>query len=154
MLKLLPDLTFPITAASVNPLMDCVVQLNSLDAGIQEAQQRALVIYLHCYDLYIKTQGRVDYREVAGHERLKQDAVKFVASQIVTRRGDLTAAHLALDWHDTAARCLKAGLPAPNADVHQLISDSRDLVGLDLQTEKRIGLLMDMLSKRPMPSKP
>lgn len=148
MLKIMPDLTFPITATSVNPLMDNLVQLNSLDAGLQEAQQRALVIHLHCWDLFIKTKGKVDYRGVDGHERLKEDAVKFVASQIVTRRGDLAAAHLAMDWHDTTLKSMAANLPIPTNDVHALVSDCRDLAGLSLEMEKRVSLLMDMLGKK------
>lgn len=150
MLKILPKLTFPLTASSINPLMDGLVQVNSQDAGLQEAQQRALVIYLHCIDLYVKSKGAIDYRGVAGHERLKTDAVKFVPSQIVTRHGDLSAAHLTIDFSETTIRSMQNNLPLPNPDVNFLVNDSRDLLGLTLQAEKQISLMLDILGMRKL----
>lgn len=152
MLSILPDIQFPITSQSINPLFNSIVQLNKLDAAIQEPWQRAIGIYLHVFDLYVKSGGRIDYRGVDGHERLKDDAARFVPSAIVTRHGDLPAAHLAIDFSDTCLRCDAVGLPRPSADVHQLLADSKDLMHLSLEMEKRVGLLLDMLGKRPVPA--
>jgi hypothetical protein len=143
MLKILPKLKSPVNAHSIDPIMDLLVQLNRLDAGIPEQTQNALSIYLHVFDIYVKSKGAIDYRGKAGHERLKQDAVRFAPSQIVTRHGDLAAAHLAIDWSETAVRCTQTGLPLPSSDVNQLLADSKDLVGLSGQLEKQIGLLLD-----------
>lgn len=148
MLKILPPLRFPITSSTVNPLMDAIVQLNRLDAGIPEPTQNALSLYLHVFDLYVKSKGAIDYRGKSGHERMKQDALRFAASEIVTRHGDLSAAHLAIDWSDTAIRCVQNNMTLPASDVNQLISDSRDLVGLSIQMEKQIGLLFDYAGKK------
>lgn len=148
MLTILPPLKFPVTASSIDPLMNSLVQLNRLDAGIPETTQVALGIYLHCYDLYVKTKGAVNYLGVDGHERLKADAMRFAPSQVVTRHGDLSAAHLAIDWSDTAIRTQQNSMPMPPSDVNDLLAASRDLVGLSMQLERQIGLLLDFCGKK------
>ena len=144
MLKILPKLTFPVNASSINPLMEGVVKLNRLDAGIPEGVQSALAIYLHVFDIYVKSHGKLDYRGKDGHERLKQDAARFCGTEVITRHGDLMAAHLAIDWSETTVRCIQNGMPLPSPDVNQLLADSRDLMNLDARIEKQIGLLLDM----------
>lgn len=152
MLKILPGLVYPITTSQFDRLMDSVVQLNLLDAGLTEPQQRALGIYLHTFDLYAKSRGRINYIGTAGHQRLVQDAMTFcgVGNPVATRNGDLPAAHLALDYSDTAVRIKEAEMQSITNDVHQLVYESRDLAGLSVVDEKRIGLLMDMLGKKPI----
>lgn len=149
-LKILPVLVFPITAASINPLFEGVVKLNTIDAGIPEPTQRALSLYLHCIDLFVKSKGKYDYRNPTGHARLKQDAFSFCPASIVTRHGDLSAAHLSIDWSDTAIRCIQSSLPQPSSDVNELLLASRDLVGMPPEDYKRIGVLLDYLSKKQL----
>ncbi len=147
-IKILPAATFPITAASINPLMTSLVMLNRLDAGLSEQSQGGLILYLHVMDLFIKSNGAIDYRGDAGLERLKGDAQRFAPSQIVTRHGDLTAAHLAIDYSDTAIRTQQLGLPVPSGDVNKLVFDSREYAGMSTQLQKQIGLLLDWCGKK------
>ena len=150
MLKLLPDLTFPIFRSQVNPLMDGVVELNTLDAAIPENMQRALGLMLHTFDLWCKSGGKIDYLGEAGHARLVQDATTFCGSgnPVATRNGDLAAAHLSIDWSDTQIRLMTARMPLLPTDTNSLLVMCRDLYGLSITDEKRIGLLMDMLGKK------
>lgn len=151
MLRVLPKLIFPVTPGQVAPLMDGVVQLNLMDGTLTEPQQRALGIYLHIFDLYVKSQGKIDYRGVAGHERLKQDAMTYSGgSPIVTRHGDLAAAHLAIDWSETAVRCRQYGLPPPPNTTSDMLTECIDLCGLSVEMEKRVGLLMDILGMKTL----
>lgn len=151
MLRLLPDLTFPLGPTSINPLMDNVLQLNQLDAGIAERYQRALTLYFHIFDLFVKSHGRIDYRGEEGRQRIVQDATTFIGgSTIASKVGDLPAAHLAIDYSDCQSRLKAAGLPAISSDVNQLIFECRKLADLPVQTEQRVALLLDYLSKRPI----
>lgn len=149
-LRMLPDLVFPLGPASINALMDNVQQLNIVDAGIPERVQRALTLHFHIFDLYVKSHGRIDYRGEEGRGRMVQDAFSFIGgSTIATKHGDLPAAHLSIDYHDTQSRLAAAGLPALSADVNDLIGASRKLADYPPQTEQRVALLLDYLSKRP-----
>lgn len=150
MLKILPPIAFPITASSIDPLMSSLVQLNKLDAGLPESTQNGLAIFLHVFDLYVKSGGKIDYRSSAGLERLKGDAMRFAPSQIVTRHGDLTAAHLSVDWSDTAIRATQVGLPLPSSDVNQLLHDSREFLGMTIQLERQIGCFLDYAGKKTL----
>ena len=150
MLKILPQLKYPITRKQFDPLMDSIVNLNVLDAGITEPEQRGIGIYLHKFDLFVKSGGKIDYRGLAGHERLKQDAAIFCGegNPVATRHGDLAAAHLAIDFSDTAIRCIQYRLPIPPNTPHGLLENCEALTGLSVIDEKRIGLLLDMLGKK------
>ena len=149
-MKTLPDLKFPITPTQVNPLMDGVQQLNSVDAGIPERTQRALTIFFHVHDLYCKSNGRIDYRGDEGRGRMVQDAITFLGgTTIASKHGDLAAAHLSIDYHDTQHRLAGAGLPALPSDVNELIGLCRKMADYPSQTEQRVALLLDYLSKRP-----
>ncbi len=149
-LRLLPDLTWPITPVSINPLMDNVVQLNSIEAGIPDRVQRALTLNFHIFDLFVKSHSRIDYRGEEGRQRMVQDAMSFIGgSTIASKHGDLPAAHLSIDYHDTQSRLAAAGLPALPSDVNELIAMSRKLADYPSQTEQRVALLLDYLSKRP-----
>lgn len=148
MLKILPVLQFPITSGAINPLFESVVKLNMIDAGIPEPTQRAMSLYLHCIDLFVKSKGKYDYRGIDGHTRLKQDAFRFCPSSIVTRHGDLSAAHLGIDFSDTQIRTQQAGLPPISDDVNDLLNASKDLVGMPPEDYKRIGVILDYLSKK------
>jgi len=150
MLKLIPDLKYPFTASSIDAYFSNLVQLNGLDAGVHEPTQRALSVYLHVYDIYVKTHTKINYLGVGGHNRLKQDAFRFCPSSVVTRYGDLNAFHLAVDWHDTVRRCQQFGIPEPSANVNELIYASKDLTGMPPEDYKRIGALLDALSKKPI----
>jgi hypothetical protein len=150
MLRTLPNLTFPVTRKTIAPLLDGVMNLNFLDAGLTENDQRALSIMLHTHDIWVKTNGRVDWRGRAGHERLKQDTETFICGYpITTRNGDLAASHLMIDFHDTQIRILgTGGTPLPNT-VNGLLDLCPDLCQLSPDDEKRIGLLMDYCGKKP-----
>jgi hypothetical protein len=131
--------------------MDCVVQLNILDAGITEPVQRALSLHLHVFDLWVKSKGKLDYRGVYGHRRLIDDAMAFcgTGNPVITKHGDLAAAHLALDYSDTAIRIHQTpGMAQIPSDVSQLMEGCTDLYGLSMIDEKRVGLLMDYLGKK------
>lgn len=150
MLRMLPDLKFPIGPGSINALMDNVVQLNIVDAGLNDRLQRALTLNFHIFDLYVKSGERIDYRGEAGQQRMVADAMAFVGgSTIATKHGDLAAAHLSIDYHDTQSRLAGAGLPVLSGDVNGLIAMSRKLADMPAQTEQRVALLLDYLSKRP-----
>jgi hypothetical protein len=151
-LALLPNLVFPITQAQVNPLMDGLHQLNILDAGLSEKSQRALGLYFHTFDLWVKSGGKVDYRGQDGHARLIQDAMTFAGpgNPVATRHGDLAAAHLAIDYSDTQIRLRDAGLPLLSSNVNDLLNACRDLSEFAPELEKRAGLLMDVLGKKPL----
>lgn len=149
-LRMLPDLVAPITNRQINALMDNIMQLNTVDAGIHERYQRALTINFHIYDLFVKSHGKWDYRGLDGLNRLTQDAMSFIGgSTIASKHGDLPAAHLAIDYHDTQSRLAGAGMATLSHEVNDLLLMSRSLADLPPQTEQRIALLLDYLSKRP-----
>lgn len=149
-LRMLPDLVFPIRPDSINPLMDNVQQLNIVDAGIPERVQRALTLNFHIFDLYVKSGGRLDYRGEDGRQRLVQDAASFIGgSTIATKHGDLAAAHLSIDYHDSQSRLKQAGMPLLPSDVNALVELSRKMADFPSQTEQRVALFLDYLSKRP-----
>lgn len=151
MLTVLKDLAFPITSNQFNQLMENLVQLNCLDAGIAEPMQRALGLHLHCWDLFVKSNKRINYLGSDGHQRLVNDAMIFcgTGNPVATRHGDLSAAHLALDFSDTSQRLKDFGLQPLPTTASQLLDGCRDLYGLSIMDEKRVGLLMDMLGKKP-----
>lgn len=149
MLKILPNAVFPITRSAINPLMDNVSNLNTLDAGLTDNMQRAMGIMLHTHDLWVKSKGKFDYRGPAGHERLKQDTETFICGcPIASRNGDLAAAHLSIDFHDTCVRLKETDRPPLTGEVNALLVMCRDLYGLSPHEEKRIGLFLDFLSKK------
>lgn len=150
MLKPLPDIRLPVTQRQVDPLMEGVVQLNILDAGLTENSQRGLALYLHTFDLWVKSGGTIDYRGDAGHQRLMDDAMRFVGpgNPVATRHGDLQAAHLMIDWHDAQMRLKSASEPLLSANVNELLAASVKLAQYPIETEKRVSLLMDYLGKR------
>lgn len=148
MLRMLPDLAFPIGQGSINALMDNLVQLNLVDAGLNERQQFALGINFHIYDLLAK-KG-LDYTGPAGHNRMMADSMAFVGgAPVVTRHGDLAAAHLSVDYHDTQRRLAEAGLRPLPADVNLLLAMCADFTTFPPQIERRVLLLLDYLSKKP-----
>lgn len=150
MLRMLPDLTFPVRPGSIDPLMDNVVQLNICDAGLNDRLQRALTLNFHIFDLYVKSGFKIDYRGEEGQRQMVADAMAFVGgSTIATKHGDLAAAHLSIDYHDTQSRLAGASLPLLSSNVNDLIGASRKLADMPAQTEQRVALLLDYLSKRP-----
>jgi len=153
MLRTMPAMTAPITRRQFDALAENLHQLNILDAGLTEQIQRALGIDLHCWDLWIKSKGVWDFRFKAGHERLKEAAANFCGegNPVSERHGDLSAAHLAIDFHDTQTRLLQSGQPLLSADVHKLIIDCRDLYEMNTTDERRLGLVLDFLSKKVCP---
>lgn len=152
MLKTLPDLKFPITQNQFDPLMSNLVQVNILDGALNENVQRGLGLFLHTHDLWCKSGGKIDYRGPAGHQRLMQDAMVFCGSgnPVATRHGDLAAAHLSIDFSDTQIRLKAAGCTLLSSDVNDLIAQCRDLSQYSLEMERRVGLLMDCLGKKPL----
>lgn len=152
-LRLLPDLKFPVNHRSIDPLMDNLMQLNQVDAGISERTQRALTLFFHVSDLFIKSQGKYDYRGEEGRQRLVQDAVAFVGgSSIGTKVGDLPAAHLSIDFSDAQCRLIQHSMPLLPNDVNTLVGLSRKMAEFAPQVEQKVALFLDYLSKRPLPS--
>lgn len=151
MLKTLNNPAFPITIAQFNPLMDNLVRLNILDAALNDKIQRGMGLYLHTFDLWVKSKGVINYLGPEGHNRLMEDAGTFCGrgNPVATRHGDLAAAHLAIDWHDTTMRCKQMGIPGPSTDVNVLVNECRMLSEYSAEDSKRTGLLMDWLGKRP-----
>lgn len=148
-LKVLPDVTFPLTASSIAPLADSMVQLNLIDGCLTDRDQRALGIHFHIFDLWVKSGGKYDYRGRVGHERLKQDAHAYARSEsILTRYGDLAAAHLAIDFSDCQIRCQGAGLPLLPTKVQDILVGCIDLCGMTAMEEKRVSLILDILGKK------
>lgn len=152
MLKILPNFRYPITLDQFNPLMDNLVQLNILDAGLNDKTQRGIGLYLHTYDLWVKSRGVIDYRGPKGHQRLVEDAMTFCGhgNPVATRHGDLAAAHLAIDWHDTQVRCMQNNMQLLTTDRAALWGEARELCEYSPEMEKRVGLLMDWLGKKPL----
>lgn len=150
MLILLPDLTFPVSRQAANALMVNVVQLNHIDAGLGEPLQRGLGLLLAVHELHVKSGGRLDYRTVSGHERLKQDAETFCpsGSALSTRKSDMEAGHLGLDFTNVQLRLKAAGMPLMPSDVNALLGMCADLFGLSVLDERRLSLFLDYLSKR------
>lgn len=149
-LSLLPNLVFPITGKQVHALMDNLVQLNALDAGLSDRDQKALDIVLDTYEIKAKTNGLVDYTGDDGHARLFQDAMIFCGdgNPVVTRHGDLRAAHLAIAYNN-AQVCLKnIGMPALTDDRNELVRLARKITVLPLRTEERMGLFLSYLDKK------
>jgi hypothetical protein len=151
-LKILPDLVYPITQQQCNPLLESVVKLNLLDAGVTPIQQKGLALFFHIYDIFVKSSGKIDYRGKQGHARLVQDAMTFVGpgNPIGTRHGDLPAAHLALDFSDVQVRLRDAGMPLLPASVNDLLVMCADLCSYPQVTENRVGVLMDYIGKKPL----
>lgn len=153
MLRLLPNLQWPITPRQIEPLLGNLVQLNLIEAHLSSSQQRALSILFSISDRWVKSNGKLDYRGSDGHARLMQDAMSFVgATPIVTRHGDLAASHLALDFHDAQCRLMQAGHMLLSDDRDTLLSMVQDFINVPPQTQDQILVLMDYLSKKPMPS--
>jgi hypothetical protein len=146
---MLPDIVFPITGKSINALMDNLVQLNLVEGGINERQQFALGINFHVYDLLVKTAGKINYTGRDGHARMMQDAMSFAGcNPAITRHGDLAAAHLSVDFHDTQKRLSEAGLPLLPITVNDLLGMCADLAVFAPRDERRVLLLLDYLSKK------
>lgn len=149
-LSKLPNLTFPVSSRQVNALMENVVKLNVLDAGIAERMQKALDIELHVQEIMADTGGAVNYTGADGHRRLVQDAMSFVGDgcPIATRHGDLKAAYLAIAFNDAQFKLAKAGMPLLSSDVQTLLGTVRDLLTMPPRTEDRIGLYLSYLRKK------
>ncbi len=149
-LIVLPDLKFPVTAKQADSLMVDVVQLNLVDAGINERQQKALDILLDTYELKAKSAGQIDYTNTDGHTRLFQHAMNFVGdgSPITTRHGDLRAAHLAIAYNNAQMKLKAAGMAALPAEVTLLLELCRDFCALPIRSEEKMGIYLSYLQKR------
>ena len=147
-LKLLPDLTFPLTQAQINPLLESVQKLNVLDAGVDPRTQKAIDIMLHAWDLKAKTGGRIDYTGPNGHARLYQDAVRLVPEFLATKHGDLRAAHLGIDFNNTQVDLRTAGMALLPGGTFELINMCRDILNTPIRTDERMSLLLSLLSKK------
>lgn len=150
MLTLLPDLVFPITSKQADALLGCMVQLNLMEAHLNERQQRGLGLLLHVIDVFVKSAGRIDYRGLEGHRRLVDDAMSLAGRGMGNRLGDLEACHLALDYHDCQMRLKSVGQPPISGDVNDLLNECRDFCEYSLEDERRTNLLLDYLGKRKL----
>jgi hypothetical protein len=149
-LRLLPDLTFPITSKQCDGLIDLVVQLNILDAGLTERDQKALDIVLETYELKAETGGVIDFTGEVGQQALFQAAMNFcgTGNPIITRHGDLRAAHLGINYHNAQVKLKKAGMPALSNIVNDLLILGRKIAVFPPQTEDRMALLLSYMQKK------
>ena len=152
MLTLLPDLVYPVTGAQINALMDNVVQLNLVDAGLTSRDQDAIDIMLDCYEIKAKTNGAIDYTGLDGHRRLHEDAMRLVndGNPIMTRHGDMTAAHVAIGYHDAQINLRTAGMPLLSSNRNDLLALSRDILQFPKRTEARMALFLRYLRKKKL----
>lgn len=148
MLSTLPPIYFPITSKQVGVLMDNVQQLNVVDAGVNPLEQKTLDNILHIYELMADTHGALNYTGEEGQRRLFQEAVTFVPEQLVTKHGDLRAAHLAINYNNAQAKLKKHGFPPITGDVNLLTNMGRYLVSLPMRTDERISLYLSYLAKK------
>ena len=150
MLTLLPDLVYPITPGQINALMDNIVQLNVVDAGLTQRAQEALDIALDCYEILAKTGGKIDYTGLDGHRRLHEDAMRLISdgNPIMTRHGDLSAAHLSIGFHDAQIHLRNAGMHLLTNNRDDLLNMARDIMQFPKRTEDRIGLFLRLLKKK------
>src|SRR5207244_12118851 len=127
-------------------------QLNLLDAGLTERQQKALDILLDTFELKAETNGAVDYTGQSGKAALYQAAVNFCGdgSPLVTRHGDLRAAHLAINFNNAQAKLHKAGMPPLPVDVNSLVNMCADIASLPPRTEDRMGLFLSYFQKQKL----
>jgi hypothetical protein len=149
-LSLLPDLKWPITPKQSEVLLANAVQMSFIDAGLNDSQQRALGILFDIYDVLARSKGMLDYRGKEGNARLYADATAFAGSgsPLVTRQGDLKAAHLAIDYHDTQRKLLIVGMPGLSDDVQKLVSTLGGLVALAAKEDDRISLYLRYVLKK------
>lgn len=148
MLNTLPPIHFPITSQQIGPLMDGVQQLNVVDAGVNPLQQKTLDNVFHIYELYADTNGQLDYRGEQGMAKLFQEASTFIPEVLVTKQGDLRAAHLTINFNNAQAKLKKHGFPLLTGDVNALNAMGRFLVSLPLRTDERISLYLSYLAKK------
>ena len=151
-LTLLPDLIYPVTGAQINALMDDVVKLNLVDAGLTSRDQDAIDIMLDCYEIKAKSLGAIDYTGLDGHRRLHEDAMRLIndGNPIMTRHGDMTAAHVAIGYHD-AQICLRdAGMTLLTSNRDDLLNLSRDILQLSKRTEARMALFLRYLREKKL----
>ena len=151
-LSILPDLVYPVTPAQINAIMDNVVQLNLVDAGLTSRDQAAIDIMLDCYEVLAKTAGAIDYTGLDGHRRLHEDAMRLIndGNPIMTRHGDLSAAHLAIGYHDAQISLRNAGMPLLTTNRDDLLALARDITQFPKRTEDRLGLFLRYLKKKKL----
>ena len=151
-LTLLPDLIYPVTGAQINALMDDVVKLNLVDAGLTSRDQDAIDIMLDCYEIKAKSLGAIDYTGLEGHRRLHEDAMRLIndGNPIMTRHGDMTAAHVAIGYHDAQINLRTAGMPLLSSNRNDLIALSRDILQFPKRTEARMALFLRYLRKKKL----
>ena len=148
-LTMLDNATLPMNPQQAHKLLDNVVQLNNLDSGCNERMQRAIGLLLEIHSLFAKTRGQWDFTGRAGHERLKDVSMAFVGpgNHIITRYQDLSAAHLAIDYHNCQARMISEGLqPLPDR-VDQLLELCADLYQWAEPMEQRADLTLSFIKK-------
>ena len=143
-LVLLENLVFPLDATHTDELLHNTVQFNILGKGLTERQQRALGLHFDIHGLHAHSRGILDYRGRKGHERLKTDAMAVMGAgnPIFTRYGDLHAAHLAIDYHNTQIRLKKSGMPLMPMETEALLADCIDLVQLPEKLEERLDMYL------------
>lgn len=151
MLTMLPDLVLPITHKQCDGLMDNAVQLNILDAGLNDRLQRSLDIVLETYELKAMTNGKVDYTGPEGRRRLLEAAMAFVGdgNPLITREGDLRAAHLAINFNNTQAKLFAAGMPLLPWTMVELLPQAMQMSVLPPETETRMALFLSYFQKKP-----
>lgn len=131
-------------------LLEMVMKLNTLDAGLNPRQQKALDILLETYELKASTNGAIDYTGKDGRARLYQAAANFCGdgNPIITRHGDLRAAHLAINYNNTVVKLRDAQMPPISDQVDVLLKECADLSVFPVLTEERLGLFLSYYQKK------
>lgn len=147
-LSTLPPIHFPLTFQQVGALMDFVQKMNVVDAGVDPRTQKAADIEFHIYELLADTRGTRDYRGRDGHARLVQESMAFIPEQLVTKHGDLRAAHLAINYNNAQAKLKRHGFAPMTDNRDTLVNECRDLLAFPLGTEERVSLYLNYLAKK------
>jgi hypothetical protein len=148
MLTTLPELQFPVTRKQSAPLLQAVVQLNTIYAGMDERTQKAIGILLKTLELLADTDRKTDYTDPVGQARLFQDSEALVGdgTGLSTRIGDLRAAGLAIDFHNVFAKFKKKGWPL-TCEPGELRRLAIKYAQLSPRKLDEIGLMLSYLRK-------
>ena len=143
----LPNAVLPLTSDQADGIRTNMVQLNILDAGLNEQKIRAIGLEFKIQELNAKTRGAWNFTGRDGHERIKDAAMAFTHGAMVTRYFDLLAAHVAIDYHNCVVKLRNAGLPPIPNTVDGLLELTMDLAHWPPQMEERVDLVLSFLKK-------
>ena len=80
----------------------------------------------------------------------RSDACVLIPEVVITKHGDLRAAHLGLDFTNAQMKLKQSGFSELTIDRDDLINGCRDILNFPLRTEDRMSLLLSYLAKQPL----